>query len=267
MLKNVILLVLVLVCSFGSTAKAQLFLEEGKVVLAVVPGERINKSITISNTTDQEISVRAYWQDFEYQSPYDGSKAFVPQGSTKLSASHMITFSPLDFKLPGFGKQKIDYTISVPQTAKGGYYGVLFLEKAADPLQAQMGLSLVTRVGSLFFIETKDKSKHSEVGNVQIVSDKITGTFKNLGNAILIPRMTYNVFDKEGLVADRGELKKLYVPPGASADWDVNLPTGLSAGEYVLVLNTDLDDGDVIVNEMSIAVDAAGHLKIENIKD
>lgn len=246
---------------------AQLFLEEGKVVLAVSPGERVNKSITVANTTNKEINVRAYWQDFEYQPPYAGSKSFLPEGTTKLSANKMVSFSPQVFKLAGFGKQKIDYSINVPANATGGYYGVLFFEKNPDPLEVKMGLSIVTRVGTLFFIESKDKSKKSEINSVVVNADKITGAYHNQGNAILIPRMTYNVFDKEGLVADRGELKKLYVPPGASANWEIGLPKGLSAGKYALVLNTDLDDGDMIVTELSIDIDVAGHLKIENIHD
>ncbi len=245
---------------------AQLFLEEGKIVTAVEPGERVNKSIYISNTSDKPINVRAYWQDFMYQPPYDGVKAFVPEGTTKLSASKMMTFSPLVFQLPAFGKQKIEYSVNVPSTARGGYYGVLFFEKAPDPLQAKTGLSIVTRVGALFFLETKNKSKKSEVADVVVATDKITGVFKNQGDVILIPRMTYNVFDKEGLVADRGELKKIYVPPGASANWEMVLPK-LSAGKFSVVLNTDLDDGDVIVTEISIDVDTAGHLKIENVKN
>ena len=245
---------------------AQLFLEDGKIVLTVVPGERVNRSIFVSNTTDKEVSVRVYWQDFMYQPPYDGAKAFVPEGTTKLTANKMITFSPLVFKLPPFGRQKIDYALDVPGSAKGGYYGVLFFEKGPDPKMGKTALSIVTRVGSLFFIETNNKSKKSEVGGVQVNAEKITGTFSNQGDVILIPRMTYNVLDKEGLVADRGELKKIYVPPGTSANWELNLPKKITAGQYSLVLNTDLDDGDVIVNEISIVIDDAGHLKIENMK-
>jgi len=265
--KVVTLLVLVLACFSGKTAMAQLFLEEGKVVMEVLPGERVNKSILVTNTSDKAISVRAYWEDFEYKPPYEGAKAFVPEGTTRLSASKMMSYSPLDFNIPPFGKQKIDYSVNVPQDAKGGYYGVLFFEKAPDSFDAQTGLSIVTRVGALFFIETKGKSKDSEISSVQVEADKIKGVFHNRGDVILIPRMTYNVFDKEGLVVDRGELKKIYVPPGASANWEMSLPSNLGVGSFSLVVNTDLEDGDVIVTEINLDIDASGHLKIENIKD
>lgn len=267
MFQRIILLVVVFACFFGKAASAQLFLEEGKVVLAVEPGERVNKSITVANTTDKEINVKAYWQDFDYQAPYEGAKAFTPEGTSKYTAAKMVSYSPLTFKLPGFGKQKIEYSINVPADAKGGYYGVLFVERQPDPMEAQMGLSIVTRVGSLFFIETKDRIKQSDIDNVQVKADKITGIFNNRGNVILIPKMTYNVFDKEGLVADRGELKKLYVPPGASANWEMTVPKTLQAGQFSVVINTDLDEGDVIVTEISFSIDAAGHLKIENVQN
>lgn len=265
--KKVLILVLVLTCVAGKAAMAQLFLEEGKVVMAVSPGDRVNKTMLVSNTSDKEITVKAYWQDFTYQPPYEGAKAFVPEGSTPFSASKMMSFAPLAFKIPAFGKQKIDYSVNVPPDAKGGYYGVLFFEKAPDEVDARMGVSIVTRVGSLFFIETKDKSKKSEVRDINLKDNKIVGVFHNQGNVVLIPRQTYNVFDKEGLVADRGEIKKIYVPPGASANWELNLPAKMNAGVYSVVLNTDLDDGDLIVNEISISIDTEGHLKIDNIKN
>lgn len=264
MKKKVIFLVLVSTCLLVNTARAQLFLEEGKVVLAVSPGERVNKSIMISNTTDKEVTVRVYWQDFEYKPPYDGAKAFLPEGTSVRSLNKMVNFSPNSFQLPGFGKQKVEYAINMPAQAQGGYYGVLFFEKAPDPKEAKIGVSIVTRVGSLFFVETKNKSKKSEINNILIQSDKITGVFHNQGDVILIPRMTYNVFDKEGLVADRGEVKKVYVPPGASANWEISFEKKLPAGRFSLALNTDLDDGDVIVTELNLDVNDAGHLKIEN---
>ncbi len=267
-LVNKVLLLTVLVLGFcAPTARAQLFLEEGKVVLAVSGSERVNKHIVVNNTSSEPINVKVYWEDFEYLSPYDGAKKFTPAGTSKNSASGIVSFFPQTFQLPAFGKQQIDYSVSTPEDMSEGHYGVLFFEKAGDPIKTDAGISIVTRVGCLFFIEPKEKNKTAVIENMALNGSTLVGRFSNQGNVIMIPRTTYNVMDKEGLVADRGEVKKHYVPPGVSASWEVPLPKTLGQGEYTLLVNADLDEGDAVVKEMQLIKDAAGKLSIENVRD
>lgn len=263
-----IILVLFFACLGAGAARAQLFIEEGKVVLAVSGGDRVNKSLTIHNTSKDPVDVKVYWEDFEYQPPYDGTKNFMPAGSSKTSASQWVSFSPQTFRLPAFARQQIDYSVSVPSQVTEGHYGALFFEKAGDNVKTETGVSVIVRVGCLFFIEPKDKSKKAVISDIQLGGKKLQGAFTNQGNAILIPRMTYNIMDeREGVVADRGEVKKSYVPPGATAQWEITLPQGLNAANYTLILNTDLDNGDVIVKEIQLSRGASGALELKNIRD
>ena len=107
---------------FTSTAFAQIFLEEGKIFRNVDKGDLINESMVVQNTSDESIDVLVYWEDFEYQPPYEGSKKFFPAGTTNNSANSWISYSPQKFTLAPHGKQKISYVIDVPPNAKGGYY-------------------------------------------------------------------------------------------------------------------------------------------------
>ncbi len=264
---RIISIVFVLLAAFAQTAKAQLFLEEGKVSLAVAGGDRINKSLVIANTSSEAVNVRIYWEDFEYKPPYEGTKTFMPAGTSVLSASRWVSFTPQTISLPAFGKQKIDYTISVPGVMDKGYYGVLFFEQTGTNLKDASGLNIITRVGCLFFIDPKDKLKRAVVDQLKINANEIVGNFTNQGNVIMIPRMVYYIMDEGGLVKDRGELKKLYVPPGQNAAWTLPLPTTLGQGKYSLVLNSDLGDEDVLVKEIEVVKDLSGQLSIENVKD
>ena len=260
-------LIALFLCLLAGTAHAQLFLEEGKVVLPVSGGEHVNKSFTLHNTSSKELEVRVYLEDFQYEPPYDGTKSFVPAGTGKASISKWISFRPQIFKIPSLGTQKIEYSISVPENAQGGYYGVIFFETMDDPLKNKEGVSVVTRVGGLLFIESKDKIKKATLENIELTNHLISGHFINQGNTVLIPRMTYNIMDKEGLVLDRGELKKIYVPPGASAEWNVLIPKNLKVKNCSMVINTDLEEGIIVVKELELVKDAAGHFSIANIRD
>jgi hypothetical protein len=267
MIIRIVFLVLCLAVGFTAQAQAQLFLENGKVVLAVSGGDHPNGFLVIHNTSAQQADVKVYWEDFEYKSPYDGTKSFLPAGTAPGSASQWVVFSPQTFSLPAFGQQKIDYTVSVPSSIQEGHYGVLFFEKSSDPLNNGEGVTIVTRVGCLFFIEPKDKVKKAALQDIGLNANSLTANFVNQGNVILIPRTTYYVMQGEGLVLLRGESKKVYVPPGASAPIEVTLKKQLNPGHYTLVVNADLDEGDVVVKEIGLDVDVSGQMMLGKIQE
>ncbi len=249
-------------------AKAQLLLEEGKVSLAVSGGEHRNGSLIIHNTSSVPINIRVYWEDFEYRPPYDGSKNFFPAGTALGSASQWVAFSPQVFSLPAFGQQRVDYTVTVPSQIQEGHYGVLFFEKGGNSsITKGDEVAIVTRVGCLFFIEPSNKIKKALLQDIALKANNITVSFVNQGNVILIPRTTYYMMQEGGLVLNRGEVKKLYVPPGISAPLEIPLKKQLDPGHYTLVVNSDLEEGDVVVKEIELAVDASGQLTIEKVQD
>src|ERR1700683_1062624 len=112
MIIRTILLLFCAVGIFTGEARAQLFLENGKEVLAVSGGDHLNGSLLLHNTSNEPANIRVYWEDFEYKSPYDGSKNFLPAGTAPGSPSQWVTFSPQTFTMPPFGQQNIEYSVS-----------------------------------------------------------------------------------------------------------------------------------------------------------
>jgi len=257
-------------CALGilnAQAQAQLYIEQAKVTLSVSGGEHTNGSILVHNTTSDSISVRVYWEDFEYKAPYDGGKNFLPAGTAPGSASQWVSFSPQEFTIPGFGQQKIDYTVTVPSVIQEGHYGVLFFERSSLSKINNDEVNLVTRLGSLFFIEPNNKSKKAVIQDIDLKGNSLTVNFVNQGNVILIPHTTYYIMQTGGLVLLRGEAKNLYVSPGVSAPLEIPLKKQLNPGQYTLVVNSDLDEGDVVVKEIGLNVDASGQLAIESAQN
>ena len=260
-------IILLLLCAVGipiAQVHAQLFLENGKVVLAASAGEHTNGSLLIHNTSEQVAYIRVYWEDFQYKPPYDGTKNFLPAGTSPTSASQWVTFSPQTFTMPAFGQQKVDYTISVPSVISEGHYGVLFFERSSNALNTDVGVTLITRVGCLFFVEPKDKNKKAVLQDIAFKDNSLAVSFVNQGNVILIPRTTYYIMQDSGLVVLRGEVKKLYVPPGVSARLEISLNKKLNSGKYTLVVNSDLEEGDVVIKEIGLTVKPDGQITIEN---
>jgi len=163
-----ILLVIVALCVLSGEARAQFLLEEGKVSLAVSGGDRITKSLWIDNITGESVAVRVYWEDFQYQPPYDGTKLFLPAATGQRTASLWVDFTPKEFTLPPYGKQEVSYTISLPGQIQGGYYGVLFFEKVTQPLKSNSAVDVITRVGCLFFLETKVSNRKAAIQDLKM---------------------------------------------------------------------------------------------------
>lgn len=233
------------ICFLSSNAYAQVMIEQGKVIIKANPGETIVNKLPIHNTsTTNSINLRAYWEDFIYTEPFAGEKDFMAAGTSEYSASRWINFSPQQFTLQPKGSQMISYSIQIPVDAKGGYYGVLFLEEGEGKMDSNIGVSVVTRVGALFFIEVTNSTRKCKVDNLKFADKKFSGDFANLGDVILIPDATYYILDEEGLVAERGEIKKFYLPPQKTAIFEVETGEKLPAGKFTAIFTFDFGGGE-----------------------
>ena len=258
----------VIILGLATPSSAQLLIERSKVVETLSPGETLVGEVFLHNSSpDTPFSVKVYWEDFKYLPPFNGKKEFLPAGSTPGSLAKWANFSPQQFTLDPKTKQPINYSIQLPPDAKGGYYGVLFFERGDMQPSGQIGVNIIFRLGALFFIETVNKDKSAEITEVKIAESDILGLFSNLGDIILFPKGIYYILDGDGLVAERGELEKIYLPAGEKAEFKVSIPEALKAGDYTVVLTFDLDEGDSLVKEIDFNKAQGGRIEITGLRD
>ncbi len=239
------------VIGFAHSASAQMFTDKTKVELKAEPGETLIENITVYNTTKETLDLKLYWQDFIYLPPYDGKKDFLPLGTTPYSLGDAVTFSPQQLTLPPEGNAKVNVSIQIPEESKnGGYYGVLFYEKTEPATVPGTAVKILTRLGTLFFIETNWKNKDSDVKDIKATEKGLEGTFINKGNIFLTPKGTYYVMSPDGMVADRGDANKIYVTPAGEATFKLDFADTLPAGKYTAIITFDLKDGVSIVREV-----------------
>ncbi|MBF0531627.1 MAG: hypothetical protein HQL23_00855 [Candidatus Omnitrophica bacterium] len=259
-------------CLFGlwvlpTAVNAGILVEQGKVQLKFTPGQNTTGKLMVHNTEGKEIKIRAYWEDFEYQPPYDGAKKFMPPGSIPRSCSAWIKFTPTDFVLPPFAKQEIAYVINPPADSSGGYYGVMFFEPVVDRPQTKMGVKIVSRVGSLFFLESTPSKREAGLKDFAFNDPGMVMKFVNSGDVTLIPVGTFYVMSEQGDAVDRGDMDKIYVPGGATADYKIKFNAAYPAGKYTAVLTVDLGEENVLVKEVDFVKDAAGKITLSAVRD
>ncbi len=270
MMKKVTLFITFLLLLSLSAFSFNIGVSNPKVKLKVSPGEVITGSIKISNPSSNEVKVKVYVEDFKYIPPYDGSKKFLPPGTIKNSCAKWISFSPVEFKLPPFGKRNVEYSISVPSSAKGGYYAVMFFETALGQIEESPGSRLLVlgRIGSLFFVETQDSIKKANIDSIKTEGNSIKGIISNTGDVFINAKGTYFVMDSEGMVYDRGRIKDLFLFPGDKADFTLTLSNErIPRGNYTLICNFDLEDGDVAVKEVDFMKKQDNSIEISAVRD
>jgi len=254
-------------CAVGSYANAQVFLEEGKVQLDVAPGENIAGKLTLHNTSDQDVDMKVYWEDFVYKPPFDGSKEFSPKGTSDYSIADWVNVSTQSLIFGPYAKRTVSYSVNVPEDMDKGHYGVLFFEKEGMQVDGKTGLNVVTRVGCLFFIEPKNKVVKADIKNIQLSEQGLTSRFTNQGNVVLIPSGTFYVINEEGMALDRGEMDKIYLPPDQIADYALAFNRDLDPGVYTLVMTVTFEGGEVLVKEIDFQKSYPSAFNIIEIRD
>lgn len=268
MKKHIIVLSFLFLAVLTQSALAQIFTDKTKIEMKAEPGETSLEKITIYNTTQEEMDLKIYWEDFVYISPFDGTKDFLPVGNSPYSLSSAVSFSPQEIKLAPNGNAQVSVSIQLPEESKGGgYYGVLFYEKKEPTIAPGTGVKIVTRLGTLFFIETKWKDKSVDIKDFKAADHGIEGTFVNKGNIFLLPRGTFYVLGTDGMVADRGEVNKLYLTPGAEGKLSLKFSEKLAEGKYTAVITFDLKDGDSATREADFVKKSDGTIEIMGVRE
>ncbi|MFH0827046.1 MAG: hypothetical protein V1923_04070 [Candidatus Omnitrophota bacterium] len=257
----------VLFLFFSSTAFAQLVLDKREIKIDAKPGETVSGSVTVSNLYGQAVTLKAYLEDFIYEAPFRGFKTVLPLGSTSRSFGKWVSITTPLFIVPSKSKQEVTYSVKVPQNALGGYYAVLFFEKGDGAVSGEKGVGIKEKAGCALFLETTNKTKEAKINKLTVLEDRIESSLMNSGDCLLIAQGSYYIMDDKGIVADRGQMQKVYLPAGGEAAFSVKISEKVPSGKYNLVINFDTGEGKTFIKEADFSKDKAGSLKILTQRD
>ncbi|MCM8779869.1 MAG: hypothetical protein NC914_01800 [Candidatus Omnitrophica bacterium] len=233
----------------------------------------------MDNATPKPHTIRLYLEDWHYSAAGDGTKVFVPAGASNRSCAGWINFSPSEFTIPAFGRQRISYSLSIPPDASGGYYAALFFETKMTQANEEtnlLGLNLVVRIASLFYVEVEGTIKRSaELSNLMLTNNpqenylSLNLEMTNTGNVDITAGGSYHILDTAGIVCARGELNNVYTFSGEKAKFSAKWNKALPQGKYDLVLTINLGKaveeaglgrGPVLTKEAEIEIGPDGQI-------
>lgn len=264
------------------------FINKSKIRVSVPVGQQAYGEIIVENPTPETRSIRLYLEDWHYVAGGDGSKEFAPAGTLSYSCAPWITFSPSEFTILPFSRQRVSYSIKAPAQAAGGYYAVLFFETAVGKVEAPegktgAGINLNIRIASLFYVEIEGTIKRKAlINNLTVKKDIASGQLLiamdlyNKGNVDIAAGGTFHIMDKKGMVYARGEFNDVYTFPEDKAKLTAAWKESMPKGKYDLIFTFNLGKaleevgfgrGPVVTKESEIEIDASGELiKVGELK-
>jgi hypothetical protein len=235
----------------------------------VEPGGSTSGIITVMNTSDNDIGINVYAEDWLYKP--DGSKSFHAAGTTPLSCAKWIRLFPKKFQIEPHGKMAVQYTISVPEDVKGGYYAVIFSESVPlgkEGQEGEMTVRFAGRLGTVVYLETEGRStRKASVESLSITppqSNKpleMALSYKNNGNVWIGAEGTLNIMDGEGNIFGKERFGPVNTLPGDTAEAKVEWLGDLEEGTYYAVVTLDVGAAEPIVEEREIIISHGGTVK------
>lgn len=225
-------------------------------------GSRAGK-ISVKNVSKEPVEVNSNVMDWVYDAPA-GSKKISPAGTTPFSASKWLTYSPAKFTLQPGQVREVNYSVSLPADAAGGYYSiVMFGAGVAKAKTNQQGISvdLNLQMGSLFLVEAeKTQIVKGTIKDLKILSNKadqpieIEATFKNEGNVRINAQGRLSIMDSNKNAVGWTKFPSMKTLPGQQ--WSVKASwAGLSKGKYHMVATFELAPGTVIIKERDVSIE------------
>lgn len=276
MKKNIFLFVIIsaIILSFETVSYGfSLNISPPSIHVSVKPGESASGNIVVDNRGESSLGILVYVQDWVYNP--DGSKTFMAAGTAPLSCAKDIRVFPKTFKLEAGEKTSVQYTVTVPEDAKGGYYAVIFFESIpAEEVNKTEGMVVrfAGRLGSIIYLETEGKSiKSGVVKSFNVTpphSDKpleVSLSFENTGNVYIGAEGTLNITDKDGNVFGKEIFGPVNTLPGDTREAKVEWLGELEAGTYYAVVTLDIGTDEPVVKESEIVISSGGSIQTMSV--
>lgn len=246
----------------GTKVDGDIVLGPTKIELFLDPGETTTQEIMVTNRTGRTVNFGVEIEDFMGSHSPDQSIILLGEAKGPYSLKDWVRPEIKEFALNHGQRIHLPVKITIPPDVEpGGHYGVVFAS-ALPPAQktegetgnAQSQMSIISRVGSLFFVRVKGDvaeegylkdfktpEKYYEKG--PIVFQLL---FENKGSVHLTPYGTVEIFNLLGKKVEEIEVDSYFAMPDSLKLREIEWKKELLFGKYTALASINRGYEDII---------------------
>jgi hypothetical protein len=236
-----------------------------RVELQSAPGGTTTQAVTLTNTGDLPVRVRATISDWNLSRT--GSPQFVDAPDSRYSASSWIRIAPPEQVIDAGKEATVRFTLTIPAGAEAAGYrsSILFEFHGAnnEPLARSRGVAVVSRIGTLIYANVGQPAAAVDLTDLltRVLPEQptqIVAVLKNTSRRTVRTKGTLTVYDKSGAAVSQSNVPDVPVLP--ESEREVAIPAinpdkpSLPAGDYRVEVKIDVGLPALIVGETTLKV-------------
>jgi P pilus assembly chaperone PapD len=261
---------------FSQRASAQLLVDPLEVTLVTSGANRVSASFSLANSSDKPVQATITRQDWDRAE--NGDNRFLATGTSGKSCGDMLTISPLSVRIEPRSSRIIRLGVQNATALNRECWDIVFVEEVPQRA-AVRGNSLqyifrtgvkvylappgLTRDGAVegmgvedVAVPVPDSLKKGKLASVTspLTKKQISVRFHNTGSTHLLGKGRLEFRRLDNSLALQVPIPEFPTLPGATRKVMVDVPSGLAAGDYVVLALIDFGGAELVAGQIDFQV-------------
>jgi P pilus assembly chaperone PapD len=254
-------------------ASAQLLVDPLEVTMTISGTSRVSASFSLANTSDAPVQATITRQDWDRAE--NGDNRFLPAGTSGMSCGATLSASPLSIRVEPHTSRIIRLGAQTATTLSKECWDIFFVEEVPQRAASKgNSLQYVFRTGVKVYVAPPGLARDAAVENMAVEDVPVTPTasttpakltssataaatkrqisirFHNTGGMHLVAKGRLEFRRLDNTLAMQVPIAEFPTLPGATRKLVVDAPTGLAAGDYVVLALIDFGGAELVAGQI-----------------
>ena len=240
----------------ATPAFAQLLVDPLEVSIASAGANRVFSSFTATNSSDVAVQATITRQDWDRIE--NGDNRFLPAGSTGSSCGAMLAVSPLSIRVEPHSSRTVRLTVQNAADLRKECWDIVFVEEVPQRTSVKgNSLHYVFRTGVKVYVVPPGLSRDAAVEDMSVVDStkkQVAIRFHNTGGTHLLAKGRLEFRRLDNTLAMQVPIAEFPTLPGATRRVLMDIPTELTAGDYVILAMIDFGGSELVAGQIDYQV-------------
>lgn len=266
-------------CAIGALCAkpvtAQLLVDPLEVTLTSSGTNRVTASFSLANASDVPVQATITRQDWDRLE--NGDNRFLPAGSTGSSCGSMLTASPVAVRVEPHTARVVRLAVQGAAALRKECWDIFFVEEVPQR-SAVRGNSLqyIFRTGVKVYVAPPGLNRDGAIEDLAVAEVSVPGSpatageaksavtvapatkrqisirFHNTGGMHLLAKGRLEFRRLDNSVAMQLPIEEFPTLPGATRIVAIDVPTGLAAGDYVVLALIDFGGAELVAGQIDL---------------